>query len=115
MGRCHKGTKEYEQDDEIDVQFLALTHGHRGDSVLPEFIVSPFNFADITHFGLPRSEIKRREDNLGIWQKNNPVNAGFGFFLEITLTKKVNCSTFILQKSTYAGAEPNVAEKRVER
>lgn len=95
MGRCHKGTKEYEQDDEIDGQFLALTHGHRGDSVLPEFIVSPFNFADITHFGLPRSEIKRSEDNRGIWQKQS-CECWFGVFLEITLTKKVNCFTFIL-------------------
>lgn len=68
MGRCHK---EYEQDDKIDVQFLALTHGHRGDSVSLEFIVSPFNFADITHFGPPRSETKRSEDNLGIWQKQS--------------------------------------------
>lgn len=71
MGRCHKGTKEYEQDDEIDVQFLAPTHSHRGDSVLPEFIVSPFNFTDIIHFGLPRSEMKRSEDNLGIWRKQS--------------------------------------------
>lgn len=80
MGKCHKGTKEYEQDDEIDVQFLALTHGHRGDSVLPEFIVSPFNFTDITYFGLPRSGMKRSEDNLGIWQKQSCECWFWGFF-----------------------------------
>lgn len=95
MGKCHKGTKEYEQDDEIDDQFLALTHGHRGDSVLPEFIVSPFNFTDITHFGLPRSGMKRSEDNLGIWQKQS-CECWFWVFLDITLTKKVNYFIFIL-------------------
>lgn len=38
---------------------------------------------------------------------------GLGFFRN-NLTKKVNCFTFISQKSTYAGAESNVVEKIIE-
>lgn len=40
------------------------------------------------------------------------MNAGF-IFLEITLTKKVNCFNLSQKKSTYAGTEPNV-EKGIE-
>lgn len=61
----------------------------------------PFNFFDTTHFELPKSELKRSEDNLVCFFRNN-------------LHKRLLFCIYLGKIFSYAGEEPNVVEKRVD-